>query len=219
MRRALCCYVICFALIGLNILASSWGTPINDITWFLAVFGLIGVPIAEVRWVHPRDEKDAGIVIEWSWKDLGMGVAAVALLLVPVALGNHFLRTAILGMDLQFSLGNYARLETPLYWELPLQILCVALPEEFFYRGYLQTAFLKHLSDRKARFAPALAIVLASICFALVHLPSGGPARLLTFFPGLLFGFLRYRSGGLLGAIFCHAMCNMMMVVLNVHYI
>lgn len=218
MKRALCCYVICFALIVLNLVSAPLGTPVSDITWFLAVFGLIAVPLVEVRHIHPRDEAEAGVVVAWSGKDLLTGFAAVLILLVPVALGNHFVRTGLQDMAFQFSLDNYARLETPLYWEVPLQLLCVALPEEFFYRGYLQTAFLKFFKERSMRFAPALAIVCASVCFALVHLPSGGLARLLTFFPGLLFGFLRFKSGGLLGAILCHAACNMMMAVLNVHY-
>lgn len=218
MKRAFCCYFICFALIVLNLFTAHLGSPVSDITWFLAVFGLIAVPLAEVRYIHPRDEAEAGVVVTWAWKDFLLGVAAVVILLIPVALGNHFVRTELQNMAFQFSWANYAHLETPLHWEVPLQILCVALPEEFFYRGYLQTAFLKHFKERSVRIAPALAIVLASVCFALVHLPSGGWARLLTFFPGLLFGFLRHKSGGLIGAILCHASCNLMMTLLNVHY-
>lgn len=220
LKEMILCWIVCFALTALSVVLMPFGTPWADIAWFLAIFSLIAVPLIAVRYIHPRDEVEAGTAILWSWKDFLTGLAAVAMLLIPVALGNHVVRTAFQDLTLVFNWANYSRLETPIYYEFILQILCVALPEEFFYRGYLQTNLLKFFKNRPkwARFAPGLAIVLASVCFAIAHLPSGGPIRLLTFFPGLLFGFLRYKSGGLCGAIFCHAMCNMMMLILNVHY-
>lgn len=220
MKELIFCYIICFALTLISVVMAPWGSPVADITWVLAVFSLIAVPLFVVRRIHPRDEVEAGTAIVWSWKDLAMGVAAVAILLIPVALGNHWLRTEIQGLHLDWSWSNYTRLESPLYYEVFIQILCVALPEEFFYRGYLQTGLQKWFKQRPhlTKYASVLAIVIASACFALAHFPSGGMVRLLTFFPGLLFGFLRLKTGGLCGAIFCHAMCNMMMLILNVHY-
>ncbi len=220
MKESLICYIICVVLTVLCVLTQGMGSPVSDITWFVAIFSLIAVPLIAVRYIHPRDEAKAGVVISWSAKDLLMGLTAVALLLIPVVLGNHFVRTAIQGLDFHFAWSNYARLQSPIYYEIFIQLLCVALPEEFFYRGYLQTSFLNYFKSRPkfVKRAPVLAIVLASFCFALVHLPSGNMTRLLTFFPGLLFGFLRYQSRGLLGAIVCHASCNLMMTVLNVHY-
>lgn len=220
MKEIIICYIVCFILTAASVAAVPLGSPWADIAWLLAVFSLIAVPLFAVRRLHPRDELEAGAAIVWSWKDFFIGLAAVCILLIPVALGNHFVRTAWQGLAFQFDWSNYSTLATPIYYEFALQILCVALPEEFFYRGYLQTNLLQWFKARPklARYAPMLAITTASACFALAHLPSGGAVRLLTFFPGLLFGVLRYRSGGLCGAIFCHAMCNMMMVILNVHY-
>lgn len=220
MKEPIVAFLICFAITIVCVLTQSAGSPVSDITWLCAVLSLIAVPLIFVRRIHPRDEAEVGVVISWSWRDFLTGVIAVAILLIPVALGNHFLRTAILGMDFQLNLDNYSRLETPLYYEIPIQFLCVAMPEEFFYRGYFQTAMLKYFRSKPkfTKAAPALAIALASYAFALAHLPSGNITRLLTFFPGLLFGAIRYRTGGLIGAIVCHACCNLMMVVLNVHY-
>lgn len=220
MRTPIIAFIICFALTIVCVAVQGLGSPITDIAWLCAMFSLFLVPILEVRKIHPRDEVDAGITISWSSRDFLTGLTIIAILLIPVALGNHVLRTAILDMHFQFSWSNYSRLETPLYQEILFQILGVALPEEFFYRGYLQTAFLNHFKSKQklSKWAPLLAITLASALFALAHLPSGNITRLLTFFPGLLFGLLRYRTGGLLAAILCHAACNLMMIVFNVHY-
>lgn len=220
MKEPLLAYVICFVLTVVCVATSSFGSPISDLTWFLAMIGLIAVPIVIVRHIRPRDEEQAGVVVQWNKKDFLTGLAVVGILLIPVAVGNHFVRTCVLGMDFQFSLDNYSRLESPFYYEILVQLLGVALPEEFFYRGYLQTAFLKFFRQRPklAKAAPAFAIALASFCFALAHLPSGNISRMLTFFPGLLFGTIRYRTNGLIGAILCHASCNLMMIYLNVHY-
>ena len=194
MKEAFVCYFICIALTAICVLTQSMGSPVTDITWFLAIFSLIAVPLIAVRYVHSRDEASAGVTLSWSKKDLLTGLAAVAILLIPVALGNHFVRTVIQGLEFHFAWSNYANLQTPIYYEIFLQLLCVALPEEFFYRGYLQTSFLKFFKSRSKleKYAPALAIALASLCFACAHLPSGNITRLLTFFPGLLFGFLRF---------------------------
>ena len=193
MKEALVCYSICLALTILCVVTQGFAFPIPDITWFGAVFSLIAVPIIAVRYIHPRSESEAGLAIRWSAKDLITGLIAVGILLIPVALGNHFVRTAIVGLHFQFDWANYNTLTTPIYYEILIQLLCVALPEEFFYRGYLQTAFLQWFRSRPkiAKFAPALAIATASFCFAFAHLPSGNITRLLTFFPGCLFGFLR----------------------------
>ena len=213
-------YIITFALTAVCALVQPMGSPIADIAWFAAVFSLIGLPILEVRRLHPRDEKKAGIVLEWSTKGFLIAIAVIAALLIPVALGNHFVRTEMAGMSFHFDWGNYDRLDSPIYYQVLIQILAVALPEEFFYRGYLQTAFLKYFQSRPAiqKFAAPCAIATASLCFALVHLPSGDISRLLTFFPGLLFGTLRHKTDNLVAPVLCHAACNLMMITFNVHY-
>lgn len=220
MRTPIIAFIICFALTVLSVVTQGFGSPITDITWFCAMMSLFVVPLVEVRHIHKRDEVEAGVAISCSARDFLWGFAAIAILLIPVAFGNHILRTDILGMHFQFDWSNYGRLEQPLYQEVLIQILAVALPEEFFYRGYLQTSFIAHFKKREklSKYAPVPAIVLTSLLFSLAHLPSGNITRLLTFFPGCLFGFLRFKSGGLIAPILCHAACNLMMVILNVHY-
>ncbi len=91
------------------------------------------------------------------------------------------------------------------------QLLMIALPEEAFYRGYLQTrlddAFGANWNVFGAKIGPSLFIT--SAIFALGHLATvHDPARLAVFFPSLLFGWLRARTRGAGASILFHASCN-----------
>ena len=88
--------------------------------------------------------------------------------------------------------------------EIILQIFVVAMPEEIFYRGFLQNALLK-------RFSIFQSIVITNIFFALSHLFAGfNPMRILTFFPGLVFSWLSHKNKSLFSAILFHALCNLL---------
>lgn len=91
------------------------------------------------------------------------------------------------------------------------QLLVIALPEEAFFRGYLQSAFDRRWPP-KLRFLGArlgAGVVLAAALFALIHLvTTPHPARLAVFFPGLLFGWLKTRTGGIGASVFLHAFSN-----------
>ncbi len=82
-------------------------------------------------------------------------------------------------------------------------LLVAALPEEFYFRGFVQGRLAEWLRS------PSAAIVLASALFALCHwIVQGNPATLAVFFPGLLFGLLRARTGSILPGTLFHALCN-----------
>lgn len=93
------------------------------------------------------------------------------------------------------------------------QLIVVALPEEAFFRGYVQTG-LTDLSTRRIRalgaeLAPG-AWVLQAALFAAVHfIVEPHPSRLAVFFPALLFGWVRAWRGGIGAAMALHAMSNL----------
>ncbi|MDP9034282.1 MAG: MrtC family glutamic-type intramembrane protease [Myxococcota bacterium] len=92
------------------------------------------------------------------------------------------------------------------------QVFVVALPEEAFYRGYLQTQLDEVWPPRwrvfGARVGPGL-LASAGI-FALGHIVTVHlPTRLAVFFPALLFGWLRARTGGIGASVAFHAICNL----------
>ncbi len=106
------------------------------------------------------------------------------------------------------------------WWLLSLffvQFILIALPEEIFFRGYLQTRLQEVLGRRFVLFGGDVgpAVWLTSVLFALSHLvaiPSGH--RLAVFAPSLLFGWLRDRTGSVAGAVVAHALSNVLMQVL-----
>ena len=74
----------------------------------------------------------------------------------------------------------------------------VAVAEETFFRGWLQTVL-------SSKFAAPRAILITALLFGLAHLASPyAPFALLAFFPGLVMGLLRHRSGSVLPAILYH---------------
>jgi membrane protease YdiL (CAAX protease family) len=80
-------------------------------------------------------------------------------------------------------------------------MLLVALPEEVFFRGYLYDAF------EEKGWEP---IIPTSLLFAAGHLALyATPYRLLTFFPGLLFGWGRKNSGNVYVPIVVHFVFNL----------
>ncbi len=86
-----------------------------------------------------------------------------------------------------------------------------ALHEEIFYRGYMQSrlneAFGRPFSFLRTPFG--FGLIYSNAFFALGHyVITPHPARLATFFPGLLFGWLRERTGGVIAPMLFHCMCN-----------
>ena len=128
------------------------------------------------------------------------------------------------------------------YWWLIIwglsHLVLVALPEEYFYRGYLQTRLhdLLEAGDNledgehggdNVEAATFLGFSRAnwatSALFAIGHIliPIGGSISLgrgAVFFPSLLFGWLRERTGSIIAPTVFHAAANMMVLVVAVHY-
>jgi membrane protease YdiL (CAAX protease family) len=92
------------------------------------------------------------------------------------------------------------------------QVLVIALPEEAFYRGYLQSALDEQWRPRVrflgAELGPSL--LVTSALFALGHLATELDVnRLAVFFPALLFGWLRAKTRGIGASVVLHALCNL----------
>lgn len=101
---------------------------------------------------------------------------------------------------------------------LMTQLVVVALPEEMFFRGYLQgrleDAFPVKRRLLGADVSPG-AMLLQAGFFAVLHfVVEVQPGRLAVFFPALLFGWLANLRGGIGAAVFVHAFCNLLSDVL-----
>jgi len=99
-----------------------------------------------------------------------------------------------------------------------VQLLVVALPEELFFRGFLLGLLEKHWVPKRRILGGGvgLALVVSSLAFALIHLPKDGdPRALATFFPGLLFGWMRSATGSILASTLTHAGSNILIRFLD----
>ena len=105
------------------------------------------------------------------------------------------------------------RIKFPQDWMLLFlyHLVCVALPEEVFYRGYMQSrlneVFPKGVNFLSARLG--VGWLYTAVLFALGHyLIDFRINTLATFFPGLVFGWLRERTGNVVASTLFHALCN-----------
>lgn len=96
------------------------------------------------------------------------------------------------------------------------QFLVVALPEEFFFRGFLQSE-LEGSRKRKWKILGAelgLGWIAASFIFALGHLALlATPIRAAVVFPALLFGWVRARTKSVLYPAIMHTLFNLTFLI------
>jgi membrane protease YdiL (CAAX protease family) len=166
-----------------------------------------------------------------AWRELargaGQGALACAVIFPPFALAfwGFAASLPLLPPGLAGWLAPYLgapRLAPRLPGGLPLlaavQLLVVALPEELFYRGWLQTSLARAAPSRGVTVLGARlgsGFLLTQLLFAAGHLVTLQPWRLGTLFPGLLFGWLRERTGGLAAPVVAHALSNLLMTTLE----
>jgi len=87
------------------------------------------------------------------------------------------------------------------------QLFRVALPEEFFFRGFL-IPYLKTYTAASWR-GLSLANIFSAFVFACLHLLSHPPFWALgTFFPALIFGYFREKHDSLWPAVILHFFYN-----------
>jgi len=108
------------------------------------------------------------------------------------------------------------------FWLLSLnQLIVIAIPEELFFRGYLLSRLEERWPSRRRLLgAPVgLALLVSSALFALGHLVViPNPQRLAVFFPALVFGWMRARTGSIAAGAAFHALCNLFSDVLHTSF-
>ncbi len=151
-----------------------------------------------------REPLRLGQLVQSAARELCVALALAAIIFPPFWLGYRAwwhpiapFRPAPLGSIANEALG---------------QFLVIALPEEAFYRGYLQTSLDDVIPPRfdflGARVGAGVAVT--SVIFALGHLATEpNLSRLAVFFPSLLFGWLRVKRRGVGASAAFHALCNL----------
>ncbi len=97
------------------------------------------------------------------------------------------------------------------------QLVVVALPEELFFRGYVQGRLEDALPPtRRFLGAPVgWAVLIQAALFGVGHfLVTFEPTMLTRFFPGLVFGWMFARTRSIFAGTIFHAACNLLVEVL-----
>ena len=210
LRQAFLCWAVAFsAIVAVSLLAPP---PWAKVT---AGVAFLYLPLAAMRG-SGEDARDYGVTLARWRTDVLLAVLLFAVIAPLFVLGYQ----AWLGHLLVREPGGpppgltfHLRIPAGYGWSNVVdEIFVTALPEEFFYRGWLQ-ARLKRVWPGGARIAgvvvgPAFLVVAA--LFALGHLAIFQGSRLLVFFPALLFGWLRERTGTIVGSTLFHAACNIL---------
>ncbi len=147
-----------------------------------------------------------------SFRDAGLVTAAI---LVPWLVGYHLYQSVLFGH------GPSLRLPPELPLLIAYQVFFVAIPEEFFYRGYFQTRLNEIFARKWLIFGVPMGwgSVIAGLYFAFGHsVVELQWWHFATFFPGMAFAWLRERTGGVVAGALFHAFCNVSVVVLDTIY-
>ena len=98
------------------------------------------------------------------------------------------------------------------------QLVVIALPEELFFRGYVQGRLEEAWPPTRSFFGAKLGVawIVTAALFGLGHfLVTFEPQMLTRFFPGLVFGWMFARTRSILPGTIFHAACNLLMAVLG----
>jgi hypothetical protein len=221
-REALAIWALCFA-----------GVIIGFLIWrpaakIIATIGFLYLPLHAVS-CRGEDWPEYGLSMRQLGKDVKL-FAIVSAIVFPLFIAGYFAFTWLwpqLPADWMRVLTPYTAAP---HFELRLpdrftewaidDLFVVALPEEFFYRGYLQSrlrdAWPKGKLFLGARLGPAF--WLTAVLFALGHLAIFEVWRLAVFFPALLFGWMRERTNSVVAGALFHAASNLLIKVLDASF-
>lgn len=230
-RQALIAYAVVAVLV----------TGLVRINITLPAIGHLGSALVSVVFLYApitflgrfRDEDIADYGFRWDPFKQSIVTAIVAITIIfPIFAVGYFAfyevachSTLLVHLVPRHMCAHYAGLHVhapKLSWSLAefclVQLLVVALPEELFFRGFLLGLLEKRFPPKRRLFGGGVgwALVLSSAAFALIHLPKDGDPRVLaTFFPGLLFGWMRSRTKSIVSSTVTHGFSNILIRILD----
>jgi membrane protease YdiL (CAAX protease family) len=151
-----------------------------------------------------------------AWREvLLLNLRVVGVIAVPFVIGYHYYQSLLFG-------HHPGHGSPPQPWlEIAHHLFFVAVPEEFFYRGYFQTRLNEVFQRKFLIFGVPMgwSAPLACLFFAFGHsVVTFQWWHFATFFPGLAFAWMRERSGGIMSGALFHAICNVGVVFLDYSY-
>jgi hypothetical protein len=189
--------------------------PENRWTNALIPIAFVYPPVA-VLFIRKMDPACFGLQFSKLKKaDLKMFAVVCSLTLIPYVFLYHLWQVFFEGNQINFQVPFWS-FTTGLLFHFIIQVFIVAFPEELFFRSYLQERF-GALWQKES--IPILAILCSNGLFALSHLVGDFHfSRLLTFFPGLVFAWLWWKTKNLIYPVFYHGLCNSLLFGLTPIY-
>ena len=158
---------------------------------------------------------------------ISLGTALIGLfplaLIVPLSRSLRDWKSAFLGLLIGCAgiaiLAIFATLTGTTHWELKpppfmavrcwSNLILTSIPEEGFFRGFLQRELSRYFHNTK--MGKLLALVLTSILFTLIHIYWSPNLAILgfVFLASLLYGGVYLLSGKIESAILCHFLLNL----------
>ncbi len=207
-------FVVVVALIRLlfELRVISWFAP------YVAVSVAILLVYSALLHAHLRHERvDYFDRLSQDYKRSGMLFVVTTLLVIPPFLiGNHFWQEWV------FRQALIPRWPPGFGSTLVFQLFLVAIPEEVFFRGWLQNR-LNHVFAKQWRVlgvSIGWGWILAAALFALAHSVIFYQWwHFAIFFPALLFGWLREKTGTVTAPILFHCVSNLAVWWIGLSYI
>lgn len=201
-------------IVGAGILALfavKWqGFPSGIKHWLVPAFFLYAPIIASLA--TDKDFNAIGLSLP-DWKKAALDLLAYLFLILPAFLVSWWV-FARYWQGMKFNVGFPPDVAGLILWHT----LGVALPEEMFFRGWLQKR-LDQVMGKSWKIPGALigpGVFIAAAAFAGGHfINAAHPFKFIVFFPGLLFGYYRERGGSILVPIIAHAAGNITFITLQ----
>lgn len=140
----------------------------------------------------------------------------MAITFPPFAVGHHIWLSLLSGREARYVF----QIPDDIVGLVLTNFLLVAVSEELFYRGFLETRLDRLWPKRFPLGLPLTRTVfLASALFAIGHFAGEwNPARLAPFFPAFVFSFLTRKGRSIFGAVLFHGASNIYSAVLLAGY-
>jgi membrane protease YdiL (CAAX protease family) len=233
-------WLVTLLLIRLVVVASKAGAPELILALVPVLFMYVPVQVCRLRGV----DSDVYPLALPAFSDRRPYLQAAAwaggfalVILVPWLIGYHYWQTeglpwmmgllkqaGVLGAKVRLPHYAYEGLFPGVLGILKLigyHLFFVALPEEFFYRGYLQSRLDEAFGLRWTLFGARLGWgwLLTCVIFAIGHsVVQVQWWHFAIFFPSLVFGWMRARTDGVLAGAMFHAWCNVTVGLLDGAY-